>query len=540
MFKSVVKKIMGASASLVLGAGLLAGCTALADGSAGYEAEADSARVAVNNSSVSNGINNVIYVKGLGNVGTPKDYTYINLYSMLVKANNGYNSSVWTDASSASIYNTSSSYKSAGVSSKKLAFYFDTDKFDKRFKSDSYTAKEYIKKMKSDNPNVKYMMCLGGGDDGRDDYELQELNILRAIEINKTDFVDKLVSTVENYGLDGIDLDWEYYPHHFKKTSDKSKVYADWYSNKHLKNWSESYVTETYDGFVKELSSKLKNKGKKLTIAVVNEKRLWGSSFYNCFDCINVMVYDSGDKGIVSYYDSYKKKLAYGISYENGKVTTSNASSLVKSILEKKYGGIMAWDYSESGKKDLQKAVNSAIKNYKDSSSTPAPVDPVDPVEPGNPLTVKFSSSTKILSKSASNFGNSTTGAVIVSNGTAKVENGRLKLTKFDASKPIDVYVRFTDAPASGKVKVNTASSTRSIQITGLDEVDTEGDTRKSLFSSSKTLNTPQDGYDSSYTVSADVSLKKTYGWVHIQYKYASGKSASSSHTLYVDNVKIQ
>ncbi len=513
MFKSVVKKIMGASAALVLGAGLFAGCSALTDGVSGFDSEADGARVALR-SSDSNGVYNVIYLpdmdklEKLSNIG---DYTHICLYS--VKLNK---------SGKLAVTSSFSVKKEDGSST-------DVRAFTKRYPADRLS--KFINKVKSNYPKVKVVACLGGGDDEIVDSDTQKVLIYNYLKDKGADsLASQLATMVKDYNLDGVDLDWEY----FSSFSKYNKYYKE---------------------LAKSLRSKLPaSKGYSLSVAFPVASDFVDSEVVemcNYLDVVSVMSYKAKHWDTIKSYYQKKlpaSKLTYGISYEkknkdDSKNTTiafdeSTTKKLVNKILDAGYKGIMAWDYK--GDATLRNATCSAIKNYKASSSTPTPTPTPDPVNPGSALTVKFSSSTKILSKSASNFGNSTTGSVIVSNGTAKVENGRLKLTEFDASKPIDVYVRFTDAPANGKVKVNTASSTRSIKITGLDEVDTEGDTRKSLFSSSKTLNTPQDGYDSSYTVSADVSLKKTYGWVHIQYKYASGKSASSSHTLYVDNVKIQ
>ena len=60
--------------------------------------------------------------------------------------------------------------------------------------------------LKGTNPNVKLLLALGGWNDSR----LSKYSVLLADAAKRTAFVTHAVSFIQQYGFDGLDLDYEY------------------------------------------------------------------------------------------------------------------------------------------------------------------------------------------------------------------------------------------------------------------------------------------------------------------------------------------
>lgn len=61
----------------------------------------------------------------------------------------------------------------------------------------------YLQSLKAQNPNLKILNSVGGwGADGFSDAAMTETS--------RNAFADSIIEYVKKYGLDGIDLDWEY------------------------------------------------------------------------------------------------------------------------------------------------------------------------------------------------------------------------------------------------------------------------------------------------------------------------------------------
>jgi chitinase len=111
--------------------------------------------------------------------------------------------------------------------------------------------------------NVKVLIAVGGwnnGDDGA-------FESLAANSGYRTNFVNALISFVNQYGLDGVDIDWEY-P-------------------------DAGASANNYAALMSQLSTELHNRGKLLTAAVVgiNGGSILNSVF-NVVDFLNLMAYD--------------------------------------------------------------------------------------------------------------------------------------------------------------------------------------------------------------------------------------------------------
>jgi hypothetical protein len=114
---------------------------------------------------------------------------------------------------------------------------------------------------------VKVLIAVGGWNDGND----SGFERLAANPSSRTTFVNTLVSMVESYDLDGVDLDWEY-P-------------------------DAGTSASNYTALMGALSSAMHSRGKLLTAAVVAEG--WNgegvqAAVFDYVDFLNIMSYDGG------------------------------------------------------------------------------------------------------------------------------------------------------------------------------------------------------------------------------------------------------
>lgn len=113
---------------------------------------------------------------------------------------------------------------------------------------------------------VKVQISVGGWNNGDDSH----FETLAANATYRTNFVNNLVSFVSQYGLDGVDIDWEY-P-------------------------NDGGSANNYLALMQQLSTQMHSRGKLLTAAVV---AYGGSSILNgvfdVVDFLNIMAYDEND-----------------------------------------------------------------------------------------------------------------------------------------------------------------------------------------------------------------------------------------------------
>ncbi|MFI7606337.1 glycosyl hydrolase family 18 protein [Micromonospora sp. NPDC049366] len=115
--------------------------------------------------------------------------------------------------------------------------------------------------------NVKVSIAIGGWNDGDD----SAFEALAANSGSRTTFVNSVVSFVNQYGLDGVDMDWEY-P-------------------------DPGTSANNYALLMQQLSNALRPQGKLLTAAVVAEGYyVQGvpTSVFGYVDWLNIMAYDGG------------------------------------------------------------------------------------------------------------------------------------------------------------------------------------------------------------------------------------------------------
>ena len=115
--------------------------------------------------------------------------------------------------------------------------------------------------------NTKVSIAIGGWNDGND----SAFESMAASAGTRTTFVNSLVSLVDSYGLDGVDIDWEY-P-------------------------DPGTSGNNYAAMMQQLSSTLHGRGKLLTAAVVSEGGTGNgiqNAVFGYVDWLNIMAYDGG------------------------------------------------------------------------------------------------------------------------------------------------------------------------------------------------------------------------------------------------------
>ena len=135
---------------------------------------------------------------------------------------------------------------------------------------------------------VKVLIAVGGwelGDGGGVDTRFVQL---ASNASTRTAFVNNMISFVNEYNLDGVDMEWEY-----------------------PDNGSEP---QNYELLMRELAQALHSRGKLLTAAVVAQG--WAgngilSGVFNDVDFLNLMAYDGGDGASHSPYSYAESSLNY-------------------------------------------------------------------------------------------------------------------------------------------------------------------------------------------------------------------------------------
>lgn len=131
---------------------------------------------------------------------------------------------------------------------------------------------------------VKVLIAVGGWNDGND----SAFEALAANASTRTAFVNNLINLVEQYNLDGVDMDWEY-P-------------------------DPGASADNYALLMGQLSNALHARGKLLTAAVVASGYTGGgvkAEVFNYIDFLNLMAYDGGNGSTHSPYSYAVSSLNY-------------------------------------------------------------------------------------------------------------------------------------------------------------------------------------------------------------------------------------
>jgi chitinase len=115
--------------------------------------------------------------------------------------------------------------------------------------------------------NTKVLLAVGGWNDGND----SAFETFAASSGGRTNFVNSMVNVVNQYGLDGVDIDWEY-P-------------------------DPGQSGNNYTALMQELGKAMHSRGKLLTAAVVSEGGTANGvqpAVFGSVDFLNIMAYDGG------------------------------------------------------------------------------------------------------------------------------------------------------------------------------------------------------------------------------------------------------
>ena len=187
--------------------------------------------------------------------------------------------------------------------------------------------------------NVKVLISIGGASD-----DIGIINRYKT-EANIAPMVANLYALVERTDLDGVDVDVE--------------------------RGGEMKSTSNFGKFVTALNDTFKPKGKLVTAALAqyimqdagNDAGV--NAWMKSFDFINVMIYNKSMSVYTKEIDWWttsrgedKKKLVWGVIFDG-----SSSADLVKqvTIASKGYGGVMAWELSESQGPQLWKVIQDTL-----------------------------------------------------------------------------------------------------------------------------------------------------------------------------------
>ncbi|MBX9850643.1 MAG: carbohydrate-binding protein [Cytophagaceae bacterium] len=236
---------------------------------------------------------------------------------------------------------------------------------------------------------VKVFIAIGGWDLGAGGGNDGAFEQLAASASTRTTFVNNTINFVNQYGLDGVDIDWEY-P-------------------------DPGQSANNYAALMTELGNALHSRGKQLSAAVVGQGSTGGgvlSSVFNIIDHLNIMAYDANDfdhstynyavssfnywvgRGLpknkailgVPFYgrpswESFAQLVARGanpnadvfgnVGY-NGITTIKNKTNFV---FDQTGGGIMIWELSQdaTGANSLLSAINQVVVARGGNNPPPPP-----------------------------------------------------------------------------------------------------------------------------------------------------------------------
>ena len=202
--------------------------------------------------------------------------------------------------------------------------------------------------------NTKVLIAIGGWLDGDDSV----FSTMAANDAARAAFINNVMSFVDQYGLDGVDMDWEY-PR-------------------------EGNEPQLFDVLMEELGARLHAEGKLLTAAVVSYG--WNgdgvlSTVFDDVDFLNLMAYDGSDHGLMSQAEQSldywlgrglpKEKAILGVPFYSRSPAVTYANLLARgaspqsdvfngmryngiptikaktSLAQQRGGGIMIWEISQ-------------------------------------------------------------------------------------------------------------------------------------------------------------------------------------------------
>ncbi|WP_285057737.1 glycoside hydrolase family 18 protein [Pedobacter ginsengisoli] len=153
--------------------------------------------------------------------------------------------------------------------------------------------------LKNNAPQLKIMLSVGGWGSGR-------FSEMAATAENRKKFAEDCLRVINEFGLDGIDIDWEY------PTSNAAKIS------------SSPDDTRNYTSLMQEIRNKIR-KSKLLTLAsVADAKYIDFKAIEPAVDFVNIMTYDMG-RPPYHHAGLYRSKYTSGISVDEAVTAHLNA-----------------------------------------------------------------------------------------------------------------------------------------------------------------------------------------------------------------------
>lgn len=254
---------------------------------------------------------------------------------------------------------------------------------------------------KAHQANTKVFISLGGwniGDGGGND---ERFHRMAADEEGRQTFVNEVMTLVNEYNLDGVDMDWEY-PDNDSSADDFVVLMKTLSNALHRENKKLTLAVVSYDGRLSSIGKVASGEGIK-------------DEIFEIVDWVNIMAYDDENGkvypdnahstyalaekcltywidqrglparkavlGLPFYakpgYISYKALLAKGANpsedsfekvFYNGAETMKAKTELA---LSRGCGGVMIWEISQdaAGEHSLVRAINQAIVEHRDLTS---------------------------------------------------------------------------------------------------------------------------------------------------------------------------
>lgn len=142
--------------------------------------------------------------------------------------------------------------------------------------------------LKNNAPELKVMLSIGGWGSGR-------FSEMAGLKTNRKKFSEDCLRVVREFGIDGIDIDWEY------PTSNSAGIS------------SSPHDTQNYTLLIKDIRAQI-GKEKLLTLAsIANAKYIDFRAIEPVIDFVNIMTYDMGNP---PYHQAglYRSKYTQGLS----------------------------------------------------------------------------------------------------------------------------------------------------------------------------------------------------------------------------------
>ena len=249
----------------------------------------------------------------------------------------------------------------------------------------------------------KVFISLGGWDLGDGSGDDSRFHRIARTEAGRTEFNAAVMTMIEEFDLDGVDMDWEY-PEDDSSADDLVALMRPLAEQLHAKQKELTVAVVSYDGRLSSIGKIAEAEGiKKEIFDIVDwvnimayddeNGKVYPNNAHSTYElaekCLNYWIDQRGLPsrkavlGLPLYakpgYISYKALLQQGASpledsfkemFYNG---TETMKAKTKLALERNCGGVMMWEISQDvkGEHSLIRSMNEAIEEFRKARATP-------------------------------------------------------------------------------------------------------------------------------------------------------------------------